>query len=187
MNHILYIAIFAFYFAMQIGISLTYDPDLLIAKSSDFGTYYQTALSVMQGHGFSNVDGTPYIWSGPGYPAFIAAMMWLFGDLWVREAVIFQMIALAVTGYTLYQFVHPVACILLLFNPNSFLAVHSLQTETLFTMFLTLFLFHGLRGSVIIAGIAGGLMALTRPVGYYLLFLFPVMLWLSKKQSSFSS
>ena len=75
---------------------------------------------------------------------------------------------------------------LLIFNPNSLITAHLIQSETLFTLLLAILLYYSFSfvrnvniKNAIFTGIFCGLLALTRPSGLYILLAIPLLAFFS--------
>jgi len=159
---------------------------------ADSGQYYGPALSLLQGEGFMiNVGGDPLTFGTPLYSILLTIPIGLFGIESSTFGIIFlQCLMLYMTGRITRKFsvvflkkesylLHA----LIIFNPNSLITAHLVQTETLFTLLLVLSVFYLFKliekncfKYVVILSISLGLMTLTRPAGLYILYTIPFLL-----------
>jgi 4-amino-4-deoxy-L-arabinose transferase-like glycosyltransferase len=162
-------------------------------EAADANQYYDPAISLIQSGGFDS-DSKAFTFGTPLYSILLAIPISIFG---VNEAslsiVVIQCFLLYVTGFIVRKFsiillnkesflLHG----LIIFNPNSFITAHLVQSETLFTLILTLcvyFLFKLIEKNsfkyVYFLGISLGLLALTRPAGLYFIYFMPVVFLIS--------
>lgn len=157
---------------------------------ADMSAYILPAQGLLQNGTFAppNADELTTFLT-PLYSTLIAANIWVFGDDAGLYATIYQQtVLLFLTGLLVAMIValtHPhlafVALLLMIFNPNSFVAAHGIQTETLFTFLLalTLLLFfwyvRTYRFWLLPAlGLLVAAMAYCRPTGVYLGLAIPI-------------
>ena len=165
-------------------------------EGADASQYYLPALSFLENEGFRRGD-TLLTFGPPLYSIFLALPIGLFGlENSATAIVIFQCILLFATGYlfrlillSFYSGSNQKLYALLLhalivFNPNSLITAHLVQSETLFTFLLSAALLTAVRlfdefslKNLIFLGLFTGLATLTRPVSLYLLIVWPIFLW----------
>ena len=160
----------------------------------------ETFLSSGTFAGESNAQpNTPILLRTPGYPGFIAAVYML--RMHERAAVILVQILLsAITILLLYHTVKLVtqreglaflAALLIAFDPLSLWASQVVLTESVFTLFVVLAVYIGVRitgarHALLWAAVGGasiGISALIRPVSYYLALPYAVALAIAAYQS----
>jgi len=165
-------------------------PGTEILAATDSAGYISNANDFLLYGGYVDINHPEIVrtWNTPFYPLFIAANILVLGEVPAVQAVlIWQMLFLFLTAWLTYRIVAPfspmaalVAQIIILFNPNSLATVFLIQTETLFTLILTLavYLFFQpdrkispRRGALI--GLLLGLGAMTRPVLFYAVLVLP--------------
>jgi 4-amino-4-deoxy-L-arabinose transferase-like glycosyltransferase len=180
-------AILLFSLALKLilwGAVVSRDP--LTWADSDMREYQGAALALLQTGSFALSPEHPEIsetFRTPGYPAFLAAIYWLFG---VRPAaaVVLQIFVSLGTIALSYACAHALwgpaaarlAALLLALDPLSFSFSLLLLTETLFTFLVSAtalagvhLFFPGRRARPAAAvGTLIGLAALVRPISYYL-------------------
>jgi hypothetical protein len=161
-------------------------------EGADASQYYLPALSFLEDGRFMQ-DNHPLTFGPPLYSIFLSVPIFLFDIEGASSSiVIIQCILLYLTGFLsrkiLLQFTNNIKFGLLLhalivFNPNSIITAHLVQSETLFTFLfiwsvvvafklITNFSFKNL----IFLGVLTGLATLTRPISLYLLLLWPVFI-----------
>jgi 4-amino-4-deoxy-L-arabinose transferase-like glycosyltransferase len=179
------IANIIFYFFSKEGATFT--------EAADADQYYQPAISLLQSGSF-NSDSKPFTFGTPLYSILLAIPIGIFGFNGASLAVVtIQSLLLYFTGFIVRKFsaiffnkesflLHA----LIIFNPNSFITAHLAQSETLFTLILTLcvyFLFKLIQQNNVkhafFLGILLGLLALTRPAGLYFIYFLPFVFLIS--------
>jgi hypothetical protein len=127
---------------------LAWRADLELISISDAGTYLWPARNLIERGAFLARDGTPEVTRTPGYPAFLAVMIFLIGqDL--RLLVIAQAIILSFGVLILYRLASrilpPVMAftggLLAAFSPWGAVHAASFMTEGLFLTLLAFILF----------------------------------------------
>ena len=161
-------------------------PDAVFLHGADASRYYNSALSFSNGNGFGDL-----LYTVPGYPFFLSIHYKILGFHYGNEVLIVtQSILLYLTGIVAGKLADEIlpysigwmVMLLVILNPNAIINAHLVQTESLFTLLLVLYLYALIQlmkkgdGVVILAFIAL-LVSLTRPAGMYvmLLFLIPSM------------
>ncbi len=157
--------------------------------------YVQLAENLRTGHGFSWDEKAPYeanSFRTPGYPAFLLTNRALFGDY--RFALLAQIILVVLTAYLIFLLAKEWktnklgywAAAIFLFMPFSIMVSLRYLTQPLFTFLLTLAVWLWLKhlknksikyfiGAVIILP----LLALVRPIAFYLPIVFILSLVIS--------
>jgi hypothetical protein len=165
-------------------------PEAEIYAATDSMSYVEGANAFIEYGGYVHLNDpeTVRTWNTPFYPIFIAANIIVFGeDAAIQAVLVWQMLFLFLTAWLIYRIVAPfspmaalVAQIIVLFNPNSLATAFLIQTETLFTLILTLAVFLFFRpgrkislGRGALIGLLLGLGAMTRPVLFYALLVLP--------------
>jgi hypothetical protein len=139
-------------------------------------------------------DGRLFTIGAPLYSVFLSIPYYLFGDgtpEFYLFIVIFQCFFLYVTGWVArsallffdkegkYVFaLH----ILVIFNPNSLITAHLIQSETLFTLFLMLTILYLFKmvgkfsiKYMFLVGVSAGILSLIRPAGIYVIYILPLL------------
>jgi 4-amino-4-deoxy-L-arabinose transferase-like glycosyltransferase len=160
---------------------------------SDFKWYYDRALSIAAGNGYS-VDGVPTAYWPVGYAGFLGLILHIFGPLAIAGQIanVFLSIATILLSYRVSRqiFDSEVAArttiFILCFHPNQVAFNSLLCTEVWFTFLLMLgaFLFisaRGRAGLVTLSGISWGLAALTKPQFIFLPAIFMLVFYINKK------
>ena len=161
-------------------------------EGADASQYYVPALSLIEHGGFLQYGSTEPFTSGtPLYSILLAIPIFIFGiDESALAIISIQSTLLYLTGFLsrriLSQFTNKFGLllhILIIFNPNSLITAHLVQSETLFTFLIVwsvVFAFKVVNDpslkSIIFLGILTGLATLTRPVALYLLISWPIFL-----------
>lgn len=153
---------------------------------SDAAAYDNLGLSISQGKGYINNDGSPHSFRPPFYPAFLAVMYKLFGHSY-QAVRIAQSLLGAVTCVSIFfigkkaygSVVGILAASISVFYLPFIKSAELLLTELLFTFILGLIIFYlfRIRFAVktldcVIAGILLGLSALTRSM----MLIFPLLM-----------
>ena len=161
-------------------------------EGADAGQYYGPAISLFQDGGLRAGPGVEFSTLGtPLYSILLAIPIGIFGIDHSSLVIVFiQCFLLYLTGIITRKFsivflkkesflLHS----LIIFNPNSLITAHLVQTETLFTLFLVLsvyYLFKLIEKNsfkyVFLLSVFLGLLTLTRPAGLYLIYFVPVLL-----------
>ena len=149
--------------------------------------YYTSALSLSNGNGFGDL-----LYTVPVYPFFLSIHYKILGFHYGNEVLIVtQSILLYLTGIVAGKLADQIlpysigwlVMLLVILNPNAIINAHLVQTESLFTLFLVIYLYaliqlikKGGDGIIILAFFAL-LVSLTRPAGMYVMlaFLIPSM------------
>ena len=171
--------------------SFSYD-GATFKEGADASQYYIPALSLIEYGGFFTQDGSVIFTKGtPLYSIFLAAPLHVFGfDNAAIYIVFVQSMLLYSTGlisrHILMFFTNKYGFLLhalVIFNPNSLITAHLVQSETLFTFFFALSVLFAFKliscfsiKNAIFLGIFTGLAILTRPIALYLLMLWPVFI-----------
>jgi hypothetical protein len=154
---------------------------------ADASRYYTSALSLSNGNGFGDL-----LYTVPVYPFFLSIHYKILGFHYGNEVLIVtQSILLYLTGIVAGKLADQIlpysigwlVMLLVILNPNAIINAHLVQTESLFTLFLVIYLYaliqlikKGGDGIIILAFFAL-LVSLTRPAGMYVMlaFLIPSM------------
>ena len=168
-----------------------------ILNYGDAAGYTRLAQNMFLGHGFSMSRESPFIPDGtrtPIYPGFLASSLFLSGNFWL--AIAFQIVLgslIPILAYFLLQklkFIHPIPLgVAIFFSIEPFFAAHGvfLLSEVIFiSIFLLtcIFYFKSIYASdivwkwIVLAAFFTGLSALTRPIGFYLIFIFAAGIFL---------
>ena len=156
-------------------------------EGADAGRYYMSGLDIASGKGLGDLR-----YNGPLYPIYIAIHIYLVGETFALTAlVISQSVLLFITGYIIsllsrnlgLSVIPLIALLFVIANPNSLMIAHLVQTETLFTLLLTIyffllhkyFQFQNMKILLSISLIAV-LISLTRPAGMYVMAFFPLII-----------
>ena len=162
-------------------------PDAVFLHGADASRYYTSALSLSNGNGFGDL-----LYTVPVYPFFLSIHYKILGFHYGNEVLIVtQSILLYLTGIVAGKLADQIlpysigwlVMLLVILNPNAIINAHLVQTESLFTLFLVIYLYaliqlikKGGDGIIILAFFAL-LVSLTRPAGMYVMlaFLIPSM------------
>ncbi|MBT7308891.1 MAG: hypothetical protein HN842_11795, partial [Gammaproteobacteria bacterium] len=171
-------------------------PGATFIEGADATQYYIPALSFIDSGQFLREGGVPLTFGPPLYSIFLAIPIWLFGlDNSTGAIVATQCGMLYFTGYLTRKlfaswvnnssamdyglFLHA----LVIFNPNSLITAHLIQSETLFTLLFVGGVIYAFRilsdfslKNAILLGVLTGLATLTRPVSFYLMAIWPLFL-----------
>ena len=156
-------------------------PDAVFIHAADGSRYLNSALSLANGEGYGNLLAT-----GPVYPTFLGMHYFVWGfDFGNIVLIASQSLSLYITGIIAGQLANKlfdslnawVVLFLVIFNPNSFITAHLVQTETVFSLLFVSYLYTFLvvfkQGkNVFILGFIALLISLTRPAGMYVMLLF---------------
>ncbi len=160
-------------------------------EGADAGQYFEPALSFIEQGRFLSSSDKPLTFGPPLYSAFIAIPIFFFGfDGSDFAIVIMQCTMLYFTGILsrriLLQFTRKFGLLLhalVIFNPNSMITAHLVQSETLFTLLFVWSVVVALKvvkdfslKDIILLGFLTGLATWTRAVSLYLLILWPVFI-----------
>jgi len=164
-------------------------------EGADASQYYIPALSFIEYGEFLTNDGSTIFTRGtPLYSILLAIPISIFGiDESTIAIVCIQSILLYSTGFLsrqiLLQFTSKFGLLLhalVVFNPNSIITAHLVQSETLFTFLIVWSVVVAFRiindfslKNIIFLGVLTGLATLTRPVGLYLLIFWPMFILIS--------
>lgn len=171
-------------------------PDAVFIHGADASRYFNSALSLANGEGYGNLLAT-----GPVYPTFLG-IHYFFWDFDLGNIVLIasQSLGLYITGIIGGQLANKlfdslnawVVLFLVIFNPNSFITAHLVQTETVFSLLFVSYLYTFVvvfkQGkNVFILGFLALLISLTRPAGMYvmLLFFLPAIIFVINNTISF--
>jgi len=172
-----------------------------LVAGADAGQYLRPARSLVDLGIFAlNPPGwTPDMGEGkifyigtPLYSIFLAFPYYLFGSepMFYVMVVTLQCAVLYLTGWIARDFLsffnnkHAILLhALIIFNPNSLITAHLIQSETLFALFLVLvvlYLFKIInelsRRNIVMLGIVLGLLTFTRPAGLYVIYITPIII-----------
>ncbi len=166
-------------------------PNASYIYGGDAAAYVQPALGILQHGGFVDPSSPeiPYTFGTPLYSVFLAFFLGIFP--WNQAmllVVCVQIVMLYTTALLTRSFIYelfPKAAVicqaLLLFNPNSLITTHLIQTETIFTLLFILickivwnFGHNGRLSQAAYVGCLVGMTALVRPVGLYTAVLLPI-------------
>lgn len=167
-----------------------YSQDNTRVFTADSTSYYEPAAETLLRLGrFSQSDNPdmPEIHLTPGYPFFLAKIYSLFGINQIPVVIVQILLggATIVLTYTIAKklwnhWIGVAASIFLALDPGSFASPFFLMTETIFSFFLLLAVFGGIRllqdkknikNWAFVLGFALALAILTRPIAYYLIVL----------------
>ena len=184
-----YSAIITIFFFLNL-IFLNISDDIRIFSSTDPLDYINSAKSLIECGSFSyfELNCIPKTWNTPGYPIFIAIHM-LLSKNYIFYLVLTQIFLLLFTALIISKLIEdldPKLSIwvfsLILFNPNSFSTAHLIQTETLFTFFLTIIIFIMFKyqslKAYLFLGVLCGINAYVRPAFFYFCLISPAIFFL---------
>jgi 4-amino-4-deoxy-L-arabinose transferase-like glycosyltransferase len=181
--------VFAVFVALNVllmGFSVPQGP---YVAAADVAVSMEPARALLEGAGFVHPDGRPYVWGTPLYPVFLAIFLGIFPwQLALYAIVVVQCLLLYSIGLMTRSIAAvfapkaaTLAQLLLIFNPNVLVTAHLLQTEILFTFFLSAGVVMMIRyrdtpswRTAATVGVLVGLATLVRPVGQFVLLLLPV-------------
>jgi 4-amino-4-deoxy-L-arabinose transferase-like glycosyltransferase len=162
-------------------------------EGADATQYYNPAISLIQNGSF-NSNSEAFTFGTPLYSILLAIPISIFGiDQASLMIVVIQCFLLYATGIVARKFsviflkkesflLHSI----IIFNPNSLITAHLVQSETLFTLLLTIsvyFLFKLIEKNsfkyTYFLGLSLGLLTLTRPAGLYFIYFIPVVYLIS--------
>jgi hypothetical protein len=160
-------------------------------EGADASQYFNPALSFVERGEFLSGTGKPLTFGPPLYSIFLAVPIYVFGFDESAAAIVFLQCALLyLTGflsrYILLQFSSKFGLLLhalVIFNPNSLITAHLVQSETLFTFLIIWSVVIAFKTvtdfslkNIILLGVLTGLATLIRPVALYLLLLWPLFI-----------
>jgi hypothetical protein len=165
-------------------------------EGADSSQYINPAINIINYGSFSGDNASLFTIGTPLYSILISIPIKFFGfDSALSVIVLIQCLFLFITGMIcrllLLQIFDSskggyIVQGLIIFNPNSVITAHLIQSETLFTLFLTaslLFSFRLIKSpsikNYIFVGIFFGLLALTRPAGFYFALAMPVFIFIA--------
>ena len=167
------------------------DNDTPYIFGADAATWIEPAKAWIQYGGFVHLHAPdiPNLYRPPILPVFNALFLTIDPVYGFKLIVLMQIFILAVTALicgTLAYLVKPAAAlpamVLLLFNPNSLGSAFLIQSETLFTFFLTVTTYSLFKSVqtfkftyIFLCGMSLALTTLCRPTTQYLFMLFPVI------------
>jgi len=171
--------------------------------SPDSITYIQTAQALIQTGHFAKSPAQPDIpqlGRTPGYPLFLASFFWFYGEQYAL--IVFAQIFLSACTICLIeliawkfwrnQTITLLAALLLAIDIPSAVASQQILTETLFTVLFMLLLWTGQKAlspplsasKLSLFGLLSALTTLIRPITYYLIIPFILLLLLSLQGES---
>jgi hypothetical protein len=168
---------------------LSYEGSSFI-EGADASQYYEPAISFINTGQFI-LAGEPLTFGTPLYSIFLAFPIYIFGIEGSEAAIVFfQCVFLYITGFIakkiLLNFSSKFGILLhalVIFNPNSLVTAHLVQSETLFTLLFVLSIFYALKGinnfswkNIILIAFLTGLASLTRPISLYFILLYPLFI-----------
>ncbi len=193
-NKKLELLLFGLFALINISLYLFSVDGATFLEGADASQYYKPAIGLVNYGELRIGNEEIYLTYGtPLYSFFLAVPIGLFGfDSSLPVIVTLQCLMLYITGIVARKFskffFHKESYIvhaLIIFNPNSFITAHLIQSETLFTLLLTILIFYCFKlfseykvKNLAILGLMAGLLTLTRPGGYYLIFLLPFFVFL---------
>ena len=172
-----------------------------LVVGADAGQYLRPARSLVDFGEFAmNPPGwtpemgesRPFTFGTPLYSIFLAIPYYFFeqNEMFYASVIIMQCSVLYLIGWLCRgllpyfnsgrrMLIHA----LVIFNPNSLITAHLIQSETLFTLFAVISILYMLKyvnhrsiNSLIIVGASAGLLSLTRPAGLYFVYMVPIIL-----------
>ncbi len=163
-----------------------------LLNAADAGTWHNPAMALLKYGALVELDdpATPITYRQPLYPLFDAALLWLGGGKSLIPVIVGQVVVLWITGLFTRAIVATwlpgygvVALALVVFNPNAMATAHLIQSDTLYSLFITAALWAALRYArepslrpALLAGLFLGLSCLVRPAAQYLILLLPFLL-----------
>ena len=158
------------------------------AEGADATQYYNPAISLIESGSFNSIT-EPFTFGTPLYSILLVFPISIFGiDQASLMIVIIQCFMLYLTGIIARKFsiiflkkesflLHSI----IIFNPNSLITAHLVQSETLFTLLLAIsvyFLFKLIERNefkyIYFLGISLAFLTLTRPAGLYFIYFIPI-------------
>lgn len=161
----------------------------------DSGHYHAAALSLVEGKGFTNVDGSPHVYRLPGYPIFLAAgyalsnhnvTVTLLVQCLLASFIPLLVFGLAVVVFPTIPVVAYVSSFVTVMHVGFLTFAGMIMSETLFTFFFLmclLFVCGVIRGwwrwwALVGSGLNLGIASLIRPSGPLLLMAAIILLLL---------
>ncbi|WPE17683.1 ArnT family glycosyltransferase [Candidatus Thioglobus autotrophicus] len=163
-------------------------------EGADSSQYINPAINIINHGSFSGSNDSLFTIGTPLYSMLLLIPIKIFGfNSALSVIVLIQCVLLFTTG----MLSRLILCQifesrkggyliqgLVIFNPNSLITAHLIQSETLFTLFLTIMLFYSfcliknpsVRNSIFV-GIFCGLLALIRPAGLYFALIMPIFIF----------
>ncbi len=169
---------------------LMIDNNTRLFASTDPYDYINSARGFFSCGGFAYLESClPKVWNTPGYPIYISIFMFFFSNYYIDAVIISQILLLLITSiiYSSILKKYSLACskliyVIILFNPNSFFSAQLIQTETLFTFFISfgIWIMHSQKGiwPYIVTGIIASLCAYVRPAFFYFTYISPIIIFL---------
>jgi hypothetical protein len=165
-------------------------------EGADSSQYINPAINIINHGSFSESNDNLYTIGTPLYSILLLIPIKIFGFNSALSVIVFiQCLLLFITGILsrliLCQIFESgkggyLIQGLIIFNPNSLITAHLIQSETLFTLLLTIMLFFSFRlikspsvRNSIYVGIFCGLLALTRPAGLYFALTMPIFVFIA--------
>ena len=162
-------------------------------EGADSSQYFKPAINLATHGEFSESGGSVFTKGTPLYSIFLSIPFKLQGFYESETTIIFfQSLMLFITGMVSKSIFLQLSELrkggylvhgLVIFNPNSLITSHLIQSETLFTLLLVSTLYFSLdflkrynKKSALYGGLFVGLLALTRPAGMYFVFAIPLFL-----------
>ena len=162
-----------------------------LLNGADAGTWHNPALALLKYGALVELDN-PAIsmtYRQPLFPLFDAAMLWLGGGKSLIPVILGQVVLLWITGLFSRAMVEiwlprygVVALALVVFNPNAVATAHLIQSDTLYSLFVTAALWAVLRYAkepslrpALLSGLFLGLACLVRPAAQYLVCILPLL------------
>lgn len=177
---------------VNLALLLAVEEGAQLFNGADAGTWHDPALALLKYGALVELDdpATPLTYRQPLYPLFDAALMWLGGGKSLIPVIVGQVVVLWITGLFARAMTEPwlpgygvAALALVVFNPNALATAHLIQSDTLYSLFITAALWAVLRYArepslkpALLAGLFLGLACLVRPAAQYLIFLLPLLL-----------
>ena len=178
------------YFIVNIMLMIFSVPDAAYLMAADMAVSMEPARSLISGNGFTHTNGEPFTWGTPLYPIFLAFFLGLFPWKLALCVIIFMQCSLLYLiglmtrniAESFSQKAAVLAQVLLIFNPNILISADLLQTEILFTFFLTastvmIFRYRDTLkwNFAMMVGVFIGLATMVRPVGQFVIILLPLI------------
>jgi len=179
------------FIAVNIALYLFSYDGATFLEGADASQYLYPAYSIIEYGGLLSSSGDLLTFGPPLYSFFLSVPIYIFGFEESSGVIVFvQCLLLYLTGYLskyiLFRFTSKYSILLqslIIFNPNSLITAHLVQTETLFTFLFVLSLILAFRliecfslKNLILLGFITGLTALTRTVAIYLLIAWPIFI-----------
>jgi len=154
--------------------------DATLIEGADSGQYFYPALSFADKFELRTANGDLLMFGTPLYSVFLGIIFKAFGSSNLFFVVMSQCVLLFMTGMIARKIGQKILKkdsfiiqILLIFNPNSLITSHLIQSETLFTFILILIVYlivnfeNLLKSKKFLLAVLFGLLTLTRPAGLY--------------------